>query len=155
MRHISLFKDICSGINVNRPQLRGRFTYFWTGSISRVLSRTVIYLGCTLLHTSSGAPREMATLARLSHGVRPCTGVRILPFHFDVAVDLFHKGISILSELSVSARTSHLATDGRYPLPFPLFLQTNRCARTFLPVSASGRTRGNCLNQSFYIIPQN
>ncbi|MDO8620615.1 MAG: hypothetical protein Q7R64_04690, partial [bacterium] len=41
------------------------------------------------------------------------------PFQLHITMETFHfHGISILSESGVAVRTSRLATDGCYPLPF-------------------------------------
>ena len=56
-------------------------------------------------------------------GARPCIKVRILPFHPSTSkmrITLRSLGEPApLSENSVSARTSRITPDGRYPLPLP------------------------------------
>lgn len=59
---------------------------------------------------------------------RPCTQVRIWPFH----PSYYYEGLSIagyplLSEEGVSARTSRLTAYGSYPLPLPRACAVAKC----------------------------
>ena len=68
----------------------------------------------------------------------------IFVFSTHVAMALFPKGTPIFSESGVSARTSSLTTDGRYPLLCsPQMLQGS--VRTFLPPLNNGKRLSNLL----------
>lgn len=84
-----------------------------------------------------------------SIGVRPCTGVRILPFQSYVSIRIIRQ----LAEpppfgSGVSARTSRITAYGRYPLPF--------CPPDDEPVSGLSsptKSKSDCLAQ-VHIMPR-
>jgi hypothetical protein len=89
----------------------------------------IIYLGCSLPSTSCGS----LSRALGSHNVssepstaRPCTRVRILPFHPTGYPASYSRRNSFAFARDVSARTSHLTVDGCYPLPGSAF--TRACS---------------------------
>ena len=108
-------------------------------SISRILSSSlatrwiVIYLGQDLHPGSSGTSRTRR------YRTRPCTEVRILPFHSGCYhPDLPTRGTSFLSIRSVSARTSHSLVGEWTGVTRYLFTPHQTVqdgVRTFLPAS--------------------
>ena len=91
------------------------FTYHKPNSVSASSADAVIYLVPRLLAKSHPSRSRAGR-------TRPCTRVRILPFH----PQCLHQGSSrhcclddfFLSEKNVSVRTYWIAPYGRYPLPF-------------------------------------
>ena len=101
------------------------FTYHKPNSVFASSANAVIYLVPRLLAKSHPPKRRnIAALPSRSRAgrTRPCTRVRILPFH----PQCLHQGSSrhcclddfFLSEKNVSVRTYWIAPYGRYPLPF-------------------------------------
>ncbi len=83
--------------------------------------------------------------------VRPCTEVRILPFHSGIAAGTLCVRASILSKLSVSVRTSRLAADGYYPLPM-LRTYVRLCSDFPQSFSVDREVRGRlCQSENYYI----
>ncbi len=109
--------------------------------------RTTIYLRAAVAGQPLAAlfPPPSRACARRGREARPCTKVRILPFHLRSHHSEAH--LQTLKKLKmprcfhltgVSARTSCLTTDGRYPLPCSTSAlackRKDGCARTFLSV---------------------
>ena len=95
-------------------------------SVPSLRKATAIYLGLPLLAASGDSPQQAAA--------RSCTGVRILPFHLQSFLrSLPYKAFRLIRHFrsfvgSVSARTSHVAMDGGYPLPFPPSCEGSLCS---------------------------
>lgn len=118
----------------------------------------IIYLGRLLPTTSCGS--SSTTLGRNTCSYEPFPPKVVLDAALHTSKDLavspsllpdklFPQGNPATFVLGVSARTSRVATDGRYPLPCSV--PKYGCVRTFLPIKRQGNHRAKTLyNKSLF-----